>query len=470
MDEFDLEVVPLQPPTTDDPARAASPRSQLVPPPFAPHLSPRARAVRAGGIVGVLLLALVVLVVVTPGARPALIGWVRGPTPAPTLTPTPLMRGYDQVAVEDQVPWGMLLIDGQPGPSLVPAQGVSLPPLPTFGLPRGSHQLEYRADPFPPLRCTLSVPAAPSDTCPLDQQPFDYLVSTGPGTRLLDLQSTVDRLPAAQVAALAQAAQQALDAAVAAAQDTLAPGDHYLGANAQVQVVVAGAVLTATPTYSLVPDTEGTATGSGSPCAPLCTAGSFAQPSATDWLLSAPVDLTWRYQTADGHVVLATGLPSPASAHRDALIQVGARWSGTGGAGGTGGTGGQWQVHVLPLNGSAGVRDPVVCAIGAHYLDVLRGTPGQSIIDFTDPSYQWPTQEWSSPSEPGCLFAGGRTVDNQGNLTGTVALVLYRYGVLLAVNAEAQRIFPHLPLPSAHEHTLALAAWPPPSTLPSAGS
>jgi hypothetical protein len=309
------------------------------------------------------------------------------------------------------------------------------------------------------LRCTLSVPAAPSDTCPLDHQAFDYLVSTGPGTRLLDLRSTVGRLPAAQATALAEATQQALDVAAAAAQDRLAPGDHYFGANEQVQVVAAGTVLTATPTYSLVPDTSGTATGTGAPCTPLCAAEPFGQPSATDWLLNAPVDLTWRYQTADGHVVLATGLPSPASARRDALIQVSARWSAE-----------QWQVQVLPVPGSPGVHDPVVCAVGWHYLDVLRGTPGQSTIDFADTLYQWPTQEWSSPPAPGCLFAGGRTMDNHDNLIGTIALVLYRYGVLLAVNAEAQRVFPHIPLTDQHEHALALAAWPPLTSTPSAGT
>jgi hypothetical protein len=35
--------------------------------------------------------------------------------------------------------------------------------------------------------------------------------------------------------------------------------------------------------------------------------------------------------------------------------------------------------------------------------------------------------------------------------------VLYRCGVLLAVNAEAQRIFPHMQHPSAHELVLAQA-------------
>jgi hypothetical protein len=483
MDEFDLERAPLEHSATGEqaagPVRAfSSPSSAPVPAPFASRLSPRTRLLRAGSILVVLLLAVAMVVAVTPAARSAVIGGVFGPTPTSPPTPTPLPPGYDHIAVEDQVPWGTLLVDGQPVSALAPAAPATqsgLPSLPTFGLSRGAHQLEYRAAPFPVLRCTLSVPAAPHDTCPIDHQVIDYLVSTGQGTRLLDLRSTVDRLPAAQVAALAEATQRTLDAAATAAQDTLAPGDHYLGADGQV--VVASVVLTAMPTYLLgaaTSDTTGTIGGPGTPCATLCAdGGPLAQSSPTDWELSAPVDIAWRYQTfADGHVVLANGPPGPAPAQQYVTIQVEARWiGGTGGAAvseGTGGQGGQWQVRLLPT--TAGVRDPVVCAVGAHYLDVLRTIPDQTTISFSDQSYQWPTQEWSSPPAPGCLFAGGRTVDNQGNLTGTVALVLYRYGALLAVNPEAQRVFPHLPLANPHEHALALAAWPPPTSTPSTGS
>jgi hypothetical protein len=340
MDEFDLEVAPLKPLVTEAEEPARTSPSAPLPAPFAQRLRPRVRLLRAGGILGVLLLAVTVLVVVTPGAPSALIGIVRGPTPSAPPIPTLALKGYDALAVEDQVPWGTLLIDGHPGPSLAPAQPVtsrSLPALPTFSLSRGSHQLEYRADPFPPLHCTLSVPAMPQDTCPIDPQVIDYLVSTGPGTRLLDLQSTINRLPAAQAAALTGAVQQTLDAAAAAAQDPLAPGDHYLGADGQV--AVARDVLAATPTYILGRDTLGFATGSGLPCASLCASiGPLAQGSATDWWLGAPVDLIWRYETTNGRVVLANGLPGPATARQDVLIQVGARWSG--GNGGTRGTGG----------------------------------------------------------------------------------------------------------------------------------
>src|SRR5258708_39228301 len=85
MDEFDLEVAPLGPPT----AAESGPAERLAPKlaPFAPRLSPRARMVRAGGILSAVLLALAILVAVTPGVRSAVAGLVLGPTP----TPTPLL-------------------------------------------------------------------------------------------------------------------------------------------------------------------------------------------------------------------------------------------------------------------------------------------------------------------------------------------------------------------------------------------
>ena len=105
------------------------------------------------------------------------------------------------------------------------------------------------------------------------------------------------------------------------------------------------------------------------------------------------------------------------------------------------------------------MRDPLTCPIGAHYLDLLRYTPDQTTVDPNDSTYEWPAS--SSPPELGCVFGGGRTFDSQGIPTGSVALVLYRYGALLAVNDDARTVFPHIPWANPHERTFALASWPP---------
>src|SRR5258707_2735144 len=451
MDEFDIDVVPLKHEAPGERGSISSP-TQLRSP-LATRLGPRERLLRASGLLGVLLLALALLVAVTPGARSAVVGAVLGPTPTAT---TVLVDGRDRFAVEDQVPWGTLLIDGHPGPTLIPGLQTSntgLPQVMTFGLARGRHQLEYRADPFPMLRCTLSVPAAPRDTCPIDPQVIDYLVSDGPSPRLLDLRGTVAPLPAAPANALAEATQRTLDAAAAAGQGVLAPGDHDLGVDAQV--TVAGERLTAEPTYTLSRDLQPTPDGH---CAILCSdAYPVAQTSADEWLLDAYADISWRYRGADGQVVLADGPPGPPAARQAGMVQVGVRR-----------VDGGWQVRLIPaIPQGSPARDPLTCVIGAHYLDVLRASPDQTTISLTDHAYLWLGS--SSPPELGCVFGGGRTFDDRGNLTGAVALVLYRFGALLAVNVEAQRVFPHIPMVSAHEQALAQAAWPPPTGSTSPG-
>ncbi len=75
-----------------------------------------------------------------------------------------------------------------------------------------------------------------------------------------------------------------------------------------------------------------------------------------------------------------------------------------------------------------------------------------------DLSYQWLAS--AAPPERGCLFGGGR-VSEQGTLLDPVALVLYRFGTLLAVNDAAHRVVPNLPMGNAHERAPALGAWPP---------
>jgi hypothetical protein len=402
---------------------------------------------RAGGIVGVLLLALAMVVVLTPGTRAVVVGLVVGPTPMATV---PLADGNDHFAVENQLPWGTLQIDGQPGPALVPAPSsvpnpTSVPQLITFALARGRHHLEYQADPFPPLRCTLSVPAAPSDTCPIDPQPIDYLVPTGRLTRLLDLLGTPDRLSPSEQALLADATQVALARTAAGAAGTVAPGDHYLGADAQV--MTAGQTLNAATTYRFEPPATPI---SVEHCAMLCVSlVPWAAPSATEWLLTALVDLSWSYRDASGHMLLADGLPGPPSARQAVGVSVGVRR-----------VAGGWQVHLIPPTPSGTVvPDPLLCPIGAHYLDVLRATPGQATIDLNDLSYQWPVSAFTP--QLGCVFGGSRYLDSQGTPTGSVALVLYRFGALLAVNDEAHNDFPKIPRATGHERTLALGAWPP---------
>src|SRR5260221_11519696 len=96
MDEFDIDVVPLKHEAPGERGSLSSPTQARSP--LATRLGPRERLLRASAILGVLLLALAVLVAVTPGARFAAVGPVLGPTPTPT---TARLDGNDRFGVAD---------------------------------------------------------------------------------------------------------------------------------------------------------------------------------------------------------------------------------------------------------------------------------------------------------------------------------------------------------------------------------
>jgi hypothetical protein len=80
---------------------------------------------------------------------------------------------------------------------------------------------------------------------------------------------------------------------------------------------------------------------------------------------------------------------------------------------------------------------------------MVQLTPGQTAID--DQSIPWPYVA-STPDE-GCVCAGSARDRFSGQPTGPIALVLYRAGVLLAVNDLAHGAVPSLPMASDHERS-----------------
>ena len=91
--------------------------------------------------------------------RDAFLRLVTPPTPLPIATP---QAGDDAFLWEHSVPWGRLFIDGKPGPNVSGSavrQSDGLPDGAPFHLARGHHTIEYRASPFPTLKCVLTIPA-----------------------------------------------------------------------------------------------------------------------------------------------------------------------------------------------------------------------------------------------------------------------------------------------------------------------
>ncbi|HEX3271866.1 MAG TPA: hypothetical protein VHR15_14545, partial [Ktedonobacterales bacterium] len=240
LDDFDVEVSALAT-TSATPDAEGQEHGTLIPPDDATADAPPARRIslaarrpqaqrllRAGSAITLLAVLITAVLLLPTSNREAFLRLVT--PPFPTATPQP---GNDAFLWEHTVPWGQLFIDGKPGPDVSGSavrQSDGLPEGAVFHLARGHHTIEYRAAPFPTLKCVLTVPVERGDTCPLERTgDFSFLTPTAPATRLLDLQATVDRLPKAQADALVAAAQAELTSLAASLPvGSLTPGDHYL--------------------------------------------------------------------------------------------------------------------------------------------------------------------------------------------------------------------------------------------------
>ncbi|HEV2459880.1 MAG TPA: hypothetical protein VGS80_16100, partial [Ktedonobacterales bacterium] len=321
----------------------------------APRLSHRARQRRLAATAGVILLALVVLFSASPDLRASLSAFF---APQPTAAPTaPLLPGQDRVYLDAEVPWTAVTLDGR---------RLALPQIgrdPPLRLTRGSHNLVWRAAPFQPQTCVLTVPPQPADTCPVDlniagqpiepPQPTSSAPSSiGPFARILQLRESLTTLPPSQAQALAAALRQA----VAAFDATVQPGERYFGPPPGV----AAPPLRATLTFTLIvtgdphagmgpvscwldgaPSSE--CVLAGHDCVTLCSipwqSRSGVPPAASTWLALAPALPTWSYSTFDGRP-LAHGQPLDAGASGEAnlLTLFAISWDGA-----------EW--HVKPLLG-----------------------------------------------------------------------------------------------------------------------
>src|SRR5260221_7393030 len=456
MDESDSEARPPDDDRTgnDLPARAphiptalpAAKSDELVGSPMPPRPTARRRVLRALGIGAtvVLVLALALPVLANASIDLRTLVHIRTPTPTPILSPT----NYEFSWV-DGVPWGELQVDGRPGPDVHQPLGRTaqgLPVLPSFTLPRGRHTLRYEAEFFPPLTCTVSVPAAQADTCPLSREavsPDPALA--GHSGRVLDLQATVERLPPEQRTALQQAIQTLLTAREALA--TVAPGAPYLGVDAQVKV--ATQVLRARPQYTLNADSRYPQAGLYSPCITICLLPSLDLLGPDIWGLVGHVVVHWHYTRADGQVVLDQAPAAPMVQDEHAGIWLAVKWTG------------QWQGQFWPGPGSDPAGDargaPTICQVGGAMLDRLRSDPKTNNAD--EANYQWPFA--AATPQQGCLYVGSTQVDAQGHPLGPSAFVLYQFGVLLAANQQAGHLFPQALVATPLDQALARQLAPP---------
>jgi hypothetical protein len=455
MDEFELEVADLRPgghSREGSPVEAGGATEAGVGVPVAARRSPCAGAASrltpalqlrrwrrwVGGVVatGTLLLALAVIFgsMVDPGA--AISALLRSPTPAPTAT---LPLGDDLFVVENAVPWGVLLADRRPvrteDTNFQPPSQIALP-VPVFGLSRGRHTIEYRAAPFPTLRCQVSVPAARDDSCPLfDPGPVSPLPGLV-GARLLDLGARLERLPPDQLVTLIQVANAVLNSPPPST--AVLPGERYLAADGSA--AVAGGPLEATLVVAVNQDPQRfAAAGAGGSCVSLCAVDAPPDTVPTDaWPIVAHLVLSWSYVTLGGAVVAASA-PATDLTDVDPSLWLAVRWDD------------RWEVTP---GASPGRPTSTLCLLA------------QSVALAGGPPYYPKRARPITPQAPlspadGCLIVAPLFGSN-GLPLAQPAYLLYRLGLLLAANAPARTSFPRLPAATANEQALAqqIAAQP----------
>jgi hypothetical protein len=439
-DDFDLEVSPLDTSSGDSDAIRTSPD------PSARRRTQILRLFRIGAVVLLVTLVALFNFLSQAGSRASLVHLLDRLTPQPTPAPTFSPTGDDAFLWEHTVPWGQLRIDGKAGPDVRgwALQGYVLddPRGSAFHLPLGHHALEYRAAPFPTLTCTVSVPASSADTCPLSQAPaFPAKWNVKPKTRLLDLQATITRLPAEQAQAVLAAAQAALASfKTPLPPGVIAVGDHYVDSSGQVRR--ATIALMVTPQLHV-----GTAFVQDKrvDCVTLCSANSIQDAySEMNWNLLASLALSWRYSTTTGQVV-AEGPSVVKGVHDDldrGTMFFLTQWHD-----------GAWQAQPQLDTSSASIL--LICPPGNPYHEALDHLLAQSP---NGANFTWSTT--IETAELGCLYVGSRTDPTTGQPVGPEILTLYHAGALVTVGTSAQRLFPSLPVASAHERALVEAVSP----------
>jgi len=264
----------------------------------------------------------------------------------------------------------------------------------------------------------VSVPVSPRDTCPL-LTTTDAVHNIGVG-RYLDFRCTPQSLPAQQVAALEAVIQHGLDALQLTT--TVPPGARYLGADGTPQL--ATAALAATFSYRLNFDQRASVSAGMGACVTLC--GSFGV-LGVGWFVGVHALFGWRFAGAG---LAPIDVPAIVHTPPDIVLPEQVTWQNG------------WQLDTQPFD-----KDQLCNAILSNALALGTSPDGGSPLTVN-------TQVALNPAD-GCLYSITPAADSWSNGSIHTSSYLYRFGLLFAVNNEAQQMQPSLPAANADERALA---------------
>ncbi len=386
------------------------------------------------------LLLIVIIVAVSP-ARDALINHFFGSAPPPAATVTP----GDNLFFIQALPQGTIYIDGHllAHPPAVGGKPLRLSP--------GRHQILWKADPFEPLSCVVSIPSSVSSGQCNDESPTAY---ENGNARLITFAPTLVDLFPPQKTALIQHIQEVLTTMTSTT--TVEPGEHYIATSVAgvPAVLTATRLLKATLSFHLdtnLASSNSCATGFGDDCSlngqnclQLCNTPDTNQvngitTTGNNINLLALFYPLWTYTTLDGQIV-AQNQPDalPVQANTDHSLFVHVLWDSK-----------EWDVNLITENnvffGTAGNAHPACASVN----NIIQSGNYQTVPEAGNVS--WKLFAGTDPAA-GCL---GVVIPDDSQQS--VAYCLYRFGVLLAANDAAHRYFPDLPLADAYEQGIAAA-------------
>ena len=440
-DDLDAQITPLDPPGMDN--APTLPRWFIF-----TRLTPRQRTIilRVALVLSLFLFTVVALPGSCPALRTVTADIFRGPVPT-----SQAVVSENSFYLDVSMPWTRVFVDGQ----LIRLPHINVDP--PLKLKPGTHIITWDAQPFLAQSCRVSVPFSINDTCrfaaaELDQQSQDS------NAQVLLLHNSLFTLSIQQQTALVSTIHQAF--ATYSATQPVKPGDIYAGPNGLVSATQPlQAALHFQFNYQAtanLPYTVG-----GEVCQQLCIvpwqylqSSYLASPDARAMLAMVFISSSWSYTTPNGHVI-AHDIPIDFVAAGDdeypVLLRI--EWNASG-----------WQVQ--PLIGSAQVPPILVSRGGPHDpampADKIRLANNPTCVAARDLLsgiiYSDVAVRFISSPNPaaGCLAV----VIGNGLTTPTasppsVAYFFEHLGALLAVNPAAQKLLPHIPVPSPHERTLA---------------
>ena len=410
-----------------------------------------------------LITAIVLIVVIVGGgllvARAA--GGAFGPSPTPTAT---LIPGENLFYITTSPAWGKVSIDGHAVAHLPAIGGTPLT------LATGGHTIKWDAPPFPPQQCIVYVPPQQSTggSCSaFDSQPVQSGKDAGLQATVVSFTADPSLLPAAQYTALVTATQAYLQSLQAT--DTVQPGEQFVDLNASRSIATASQPLRATLHFRL--DTN---PNTNTPCIAVNIGGQSCQavsggcysfcnattifneggaPTDSTWDLYGVVGMSWDYTTLSGQIVARDQPYTSDSTNPEYLIGFYMSWDGS-----------SWHVTDQPsqsvLFGST-INPPCIpmqavvegSQVEASYFGITANALTSVTLNGQVESLFWGQYTSGKNAAVGCLAGASQTADNSATVTVNApsAYCLYRFGVLLAANAQAHRYWPNMPVIDAYE-------------------